>query len=78
MYYFYNDKAAKATTLSGYGITDAYTKTEIQNLHYIVGKDSSSNHTVVNQIVADKSNNKILYVYGGPNNNYIGYTTLTS
>ena len=27
----YNDKAGKATTLSGYGITDAYTKTEVDN-----------------------------------------------
>lgn len=27
-----NDKAAKATTLSGYGITDAYTKTEVDGM----------------------------------------------
>ena len=27
-----NDKADKATTLSGYGITDAYTKTEVDNI----------------------------------------------
>jgi len=28
---FLNNKATKATTLSGYGITDAYTKTEASN-----------------------------------------------
>ena len=34
----YNDKANKATTLSEYGITNAYTKTEVDNLVKVVNE----------------------------------------
>jgi predicted metalloprotease len=34
-----NNKATKSTTLSGYGITNAYTKTEVDNLELITVAD---------------------------------------
>ena len=37
-----NNKAAKATSLSGYGITDAYTKTEVDNKGYLTKVGTSN------------------------------------
>lgn len=43
-------KADKATTLSGYGITDAYTKTEIDNKGYLTAhQDVSGKENIVNK-----------------------------
>ena len=39
-----NNKAAKSTTLSGYGIADAYTKTEVDNLLSDLGAPDMSNY----------------------------------
>lgn len=47
-----NDKATKATTLAGYGITDAYTKTQIDGLGHMKltkGTGSSIPSLSVNQ-----------------------------
>ena len=42
-------KASKATTISGYGITDAYTKTEVDNL--LSGKADSYHQHAISEII---------------------------
>ena len=57
-----DNKADKATTLAGYGITDAYTKAEVGNL--LSSKANSSSvytKTQVNNLLSDKVNSSDVY-----------------
>lgn len=51
-----NDKATKATTIAGYGITDAYTKTEVDTVKNDVNAYADGLNTAMNARVATLEN----------------------